>query len=285
MDSTTMQELLHNWVVVLLLVLLVLLAATATALAFVQGREVQLWPPKFGGRPAQKAKSGSGKKDDGKRAGYHEFTVADARDFYAKIAPNYDQRNSGGFLRTQLKVVALIRSQWTRGRQLHVLDLGGGTGKLVAIPFFDEEDIRWTYVDNCPSMAALFQDNLEGSRLEGTAEVRLWSVATACDRLSAAAFDVIILSFTLSSMTEWPDFVKLRRLLRPDGVVIVSDAAHHGVENPLYEVPVDKTVYALKIRTFSVAELTTRAKSAGFAVELLDHVGVGNTDYSFVVKL
>src|SRR5262249_59132759 len=92
------------------------------------------------------------------------YTTDRARDFYQEIAPNYDLRNSGNLVSTHLATVATIQRLRAQRSSLRVLDLGGGTGKLIAIHFFNDPTISWTYVDFCPAMADEFRRNLDRTR-------------------------------------------------------------------------------------------------------------------------
>ena len=65
-----------------------------------------------------------------------EFATNEAKEFYQKIAPYYDLRNSGNLVSTHLSTVARLQAIRDQHSSLRVLDLGGGTGKLIAIHFF-----------------------------------------------------------------------------------------------------------------------------------------------------
>ena len=80
-----------------------LFLASVIIAAFLQGREISIWPPKIGPHPgARLSPPDQHTPADRPTAtgGYmavvdREYAVDRSRDFYQKIAPYYDLRNSG----------------------------------------------------------------------------------------------------------------------------------------------------------------------------------------------
>ncbi|MGH3693640.1 MAG: class I SAM-dependent methyltransferase [Pseudomonas sp.] len=205
--------------------------AGVIVVAFRQGRSISIWPPKFG-PPAGVDPVSPGDETPADRplpagsvvaAVDREYTVDRAREFYEQIAPYYDLRNSGNLVSTHLETVAQIQAIRARKPALRVLDLGGGTGKLIAIHFFNDEMIAWSYVDFCPAMAERFRRNLAGHPLGRNAEIIVEDLTVAVRQLRAASYDVVLLSLVLSSMPTLPDFASIARLLIPGGSLIVTD--------------------------------------------------------------
>src|SRR5262249_30912952 len=119
------------------------LAAVIIA-AFRQGREVSIWPPRIGPRPdaaADRADDADHVAPAGTERASREYTTDQAQDFYQEIAPNYDLRNSGSLVFTHLATVAAIQAIRAQRSSLQVLDLGGGTGKQIAIQFFNDDAV------------------------------------------------------------------------------------------------------------------------------------------------
>ena len=131
----------------------VLFLASVIVAAFLQGREISIWPPKIGPHPGARlcppdwhTSADRPTVTGGPMAGVdHEYAVDRARDFYQQIAPYYDLRNSGNLVSTHLSTVARLQAIRARRSSLQVLDLGGGTGKLIAIHFFNDDAVSWTY--------------------------------------------------------------------------------------------------------------------------------------------
>jgi len=99
------------------------------------------------------------------------YDVKDSKKFYDAISSQYDQRNSASLLRTHEQVIRSIKQAVERRANVKLLDLGGGTGKLVAHHFFDSTTIHWVYVDESALMVEQFRKNLEGTKLRRTVEV------------------------------------------------------------------------------------------------------------------
>ncbi len=275
--------------------MIVLLAGIFVAgvivVAFYQGRSISIWPPRFG--PPVGADrvlpDGETSADRPLPAGGavavvdREYTVDRAREFYEQIAPNYDLRNSGNLVSTHLETVAQIQAIRSRKPALRVLDLGGGTGKLIAIHFFNDEMIVWTYVDFCPAMAERFRRNLVGHPLGRNAEIIVEDLTLAVRQLRPASYDVVLLSLVLSSMPTLPDFASVARLLTPGGSLIVTDISPgYTHANPLYMVPIDGAVVALRTTPVDPMEVIRRASSSGLRMVEQKPLGEGKTYYSFV---
>jgi SAM-dependent methyltransferase len=264
------------------LITLVLIVA-----AFREGRSISLWPPRIGRRQVAPepplAPEAAGR---GPTAGVdREYPVEAANDFYQEIATTYDLRNSGNLVTTHLATVAHLQALRERRPALRVLDLGGGTGKLVAIPFFNDPQISWTYVDRCPAMAAEFRRNLAGYPLVGNATVIVDDLHRVLPQLEPGRYDVVVLSLVLSSMPDLVDFAALRRLLAPDGVLLVADInPGYTRDNPLYKVWVDGSVVALRTTPVEPLELLPRATGAGLRLTGLQTIGSGGAHYSFLAE-
>lgn len=151
----------------------VLFVAGVIVVALRQGRPISILQLRIGSGPrADSARPGDEAPTDRPSPAWgpgevvaREYTVDRAKDFYQEIAPYYDLRNSGDLVSTHLQTVAQIQAIRARRPTLRMLDLGGGTGKQIAIHFFNDDAIWWTYVDFCPAMAAEFRRNLAGHPL------------------------------------------------------------------------------------------------------------------------
>jgi ubiquinone/menaquinone biosynthesis C-methylase UbiE len=257
----------------------VALFVAVALIAFLQGREVSIWPPRIGARSGNAEELASGHAGDDTR----EYGVERANDFYQLIATRYDLRNSGNLVQTHLAALAELRAIRKRRDGMAVLDLGGGTGKLIAVHFFDDLAIRWTYVDFCPAMATEFRRYLTGTPLGRNTEVIVADLTRTVQELPAGSYDVILLSVVLSSMPDLPDFAPIVRLLAPDGSLIVSDIGPgYTHANPLYRVELEGGAVALRTTPVDPFEVVRRATAAGLQPGALRTSGEGNTYYSFM---
>lgn len=215
-----------------------------------------------------------------------EYPVDRARDFYQQIAPYYDQRNSGGVVSTHLATVRRVRAIRTQQPALRVLDLGGGTGKGIAVHFFDDPEVSWTYVDFCDAMAEQFRNNLDGYPLGRNSKVMVDDITRALRQLPAASYDVVLLSLVLSSMRTPPDFVRIAQVLAPGGSLIVTDInPGYTHANPRYRVQVDGGAVALQTTPVDPFEVIQRAEAAGLQESQTTAIGKGEggSYYSFML--
>lgn len=258
--------------------------AVIVGLAFLQGRDVSLWPPRIGPRVYSGPKweeisptTGRDKRPD------REYGVNNSREFYQEIAPYYDLRNSGNLVSTHLATVAELQKAHAERGPLRVLDLGGGTGKLIAIHFFNDDDIAWTHVDSCSAMGEAFRRNLAGTPLGAKSTIILDDLAVAVRQSEPESFDVIVLSLVLSSMPALPDFQDIARLLVPGGRLIVTDISPgYTHANPLYKVVVKEGLVALRTQAVDPYEVVRRAEAAGLRASRQRTLGEGSAYYSFL---
>lgn len=265
----------------------VIFLAIVIIAAFLQGRSISLWPPQIGSRlppPDQHPPADRPTATGGPMAVVdREYAVDQSRDFYHEIAPNYDLRNSGNLVSTHLSTVAELQVIRARRSTMRVLDLGGGTGKLIAIHFFNDDAVSWTYVDSCPAMADQFRRNLAGYPLGTNSKIEVDDLTQAIQQLPSASYDVIVLSLVLSSMPTLPDFAPIARLLTSGGSLIVTDInPGYTHDNPLYKVAINGSVVALRTTPVEPYEVIRRATAAGLRATEQKTLGEGDTYYSFL---
>lgn len=267
-----------------------LFLASVIVAAFLQGRAISIWPPQIGPHPRawpsppdQHTPADRPTVTGPMAVVDREYAVDRARDFYQEIAANYDLRNSGNLVSTHLSTVAQLQAIRARRSTLRVLDLGGGTGKLIAISFFNDDAVSWTYVDFCPAMAEEFRRNLAGTPLGTNSKVVVDDLTRAIQQLPSASYDVVVLSLVLSSMPTLPDFAPIARLLASGGSLIVTDInPGYTHDNPLYKVAVEGPVVALRTTPVDPYEVIRRATAAGLHATEQKMLGEGNTYYSFL---
>jgi ubiquinone/menaquinone biosynthesis C-methylase UbiE len=213
-----------------------------------------------------------------------EYAIQSARTFYDAIAYEYDQRNSPALLRTHEQVIRSIKATVDGRQNPAVLDLGGGTGKLVAQHFFDSADLRWVYVDESPQMASQFKNNLASTKLNKTTQIE--EIAEYLRAAVTDQFDVIVLSLVLTSMEKNPDWAAIAARLAPHGRVIVAeiDAAYTAL-NPHYIVNGGKQRHALKPRLVPLTEILHQAHAAGLKLVTTTPITQSGLTYSFVAEL
>ena len=194
------------------------------------------------------------------------FFPKNSVDFYDKIAKKYDDRNSASLYAAHEKVIDLIverrinkKKEASEGNKIIdmynqkvsfvVMDLGGGTGKLIATKFSRISSIQWHYVDESPLMLKCFTENIIGGSAGEADEFSKIRIITTLsdiehyiDKCQSSdemikLFDVIIISFALTSMHRNPSWKKINNLLSKDGILIISDIdAWYTARFPYYSV-------------------------------------------------
>lgn len=211
------------------------------------------------------------------------FEVDQAIDFYNQIAHKYDERNTDELLEMHRSVIHEIDKCITQNPNCKILDLGGGTGRLIATQFFDKDRITWTYVDQSTRMAEQFQKNMKGTKLKK--EIIIEDISSACEKLQGKKFDIIVISCVLTSLPDFPDFSKIRNLIDQGGIVIVADIdpAYIAV-HPHYSFKLNAKSCALKINLIhplDIIEFLTREglkNISSMSVKKSD-----GTNYSYVI--
>jgi SAM-dependent methyltransferase len=155
---------------------------------------------------------------------------------------------------------------------------------MIAVHFFNDDAISWTYVDVSPAMAAELRQNLAGCPLGDNLEIVIDDLNMAILELPTAAYDVIIMSVVLSSMPTLPDFDAIARLLAPGGILIITDInPGYTRDKPLYKVTIDRNlVVALRTKPVDPYEVVRRAAAAGLHVTGQKTIGEGNFYYAFM---
>ena len=214
-------------------------------------------------------------------AGPNDFEVYRAAEFYEKIAVYYDKGVSNDFTGTHTDLNRVIEGQLSAGNATNVLDLGGGTGRIFG-NFDVNPAVAWHYCDACPAMLNVFSRNF------GKSSVLREAVCQDAEEYlhkSAARFDIIILSFLISSMPHTIDFSLLKHRLIDDGLLIIVEAnPTYSEKKPKFSI-FDKSnnvKYSLKIRPMDAPSLSKSASLVGFKIDdLLSH-NKGDQPYSYI---
>lgn len=211
------------------------------------------------------------------------YGVKESKNFYDSIATQYDQRNSPSLLKTHSQVITSIKDTIIGRRNVKVLDLGGGTGKLVAHHFFDNADILWVYVDESALMAEQFRKNLEGTKLNKCVEVE--EITQYLGRKPDRQYDVILFSLVLTSMERTPDWMQVTSRLASNGRLIIAeiDAAYTAIY-PYYIVKSGALRHALRPKAVPLTQLIHEVRGAGLKLGNSHPISEGQLHYAFVAE-
>ncbi|CAH8239717.1 hypothetical protein VAEU17_6430001 [Vibrio aestuarianus] len=185
-----------------------------------------------------------------------KYTLDRCSEFYNKISPTYDERNTKYLIDSHLIVTEKISELLSSRGELGVLDLGGGTGRTIATHFYHQKNVKWTYVDASSQMKAQFELNARNSKFNSVCKL---SDINDFLRRDENKYDVVILSFVLTSMTQELDYEKLANKINDGGLIIIADIEpEYTAKKPDYEVSVDGTKYSMTMKPVNALELVER---------------------------
>jgi ubiquinone/menaquinone biosynthesis C-methylase UbiE len=190
------------------------------------------------------------------------FETKESVVFYGEIADKYDERNTDELLQTHRDVVTEIKRYVGTRTKSDIFDIGGGTGRTIAEHFYDSTIVRWIYVDACSKMVDRFRYNMSGVQLR--TEAHVMTLNEAYNYFSSVKFDLIVMSFLISSLSERPDFIRISQLMSPGGLLIVADAdpAYTRIR-PYYSFTINDESVALRTNPIHNLELRSLCEKSG----------------------
>lgn len=188
------------------------------------------------------------------------YEVSEAVEFYDLVAPFYDSRHSKDRERTNDSVHSACESYFLDLNGKVICDIGGGTGNLVRK--FRHHELEWVNVDLSQKALDLFQQRYSDALKISARHFDACRGGFAGPR---ETFDIIILSFVLSSMpTQFP-YKRLLPLMKDDAIFVIADNHPEYSRDKLYGYKdVNGKNYALRIRPIDPIVLQTEVEQAGF---------------------
>lgn len=178
--------------------------------------------------------------------------TAAARHEYARAATDYDEQWADYIARTTERTLAAVEP-----RPVRLLDVGCGTGALLR-----EAAVRWP--DAALLGADLAPPMIRVARERGTPGVLVTADAARLP-IAAGSCDVIV---SASALHFWPDPLaalrELRRVIRPDGTLVLTDWCHDYVTCRLLDRWLRWTGRATYHRIFGSRDLVDELAAAGF---------------------
>lgn len=175
------------------------------------------------------------------------FATEVSPSFYDRISQLYDIRNSNFLYTAHQKTVEKLREIFAHKENSRLLDIGSGTGRLIATHFLHRTNIHWTAVDASIGMNKLFSENLEVGKMPFD--------VVCCDVTSDIAnipdienIDVFLLSFSLTSLPNLEPLKNLVERAKNGADFVIADIhAQYTKDHPYYDfVETDGTRIALK---------------------------------------
>ena len=200
-----------------------------------------------------------------------QYNTDSSPDFYSAIAAEYDLRNSTSLRQLHLEIVRRIRIERDKcpKEKFRVLDLGGGSGRIIAEHFFSDSKMEWVNLDASSEMIANFNSNFSGSKMRVEAHKCNILIEKSFRKiLSNQKFDIILLSYTLSSMAKNPNWAVVTDFLTKGGVLLIGEAdASYLVRKPDFDVQSGSTVHKLKLRVQEGTQLKNELVGLGLKVD------------------
>lgn len=151
-------------------------------------------------------------------------------EFYDAVAPFYNNRNTGKYLATYVEIDTAIRSLLPSVEGISMCDIGGGTGTLLR--WFLRNDVKWTNIDISRNSLHVFETEFAPYKYKSS---RVKDARTARFIDNGETFDVIVMSYLLSSLEQPPDFKQVRNAMHEHSLLVVADNHFDYVQkNPRY---------------------------------------------------
>ena len=208
---------------------------------------------------------------------YDIFPLAKAAEFYDSIAPFYNRRNTGKYLATYVEIYQAIATFCARLDGAKVADLGGGTGFL--LHRFQQHAVNWLNVDISRGALKVFEGDFN---FYDSKTMRLLDVARDTFFKPTEQFDVVAMSYLLSSMDSSPDFQQILNAMKDDSILIVADNhASYVDQNRFYGfTDVEGKNLAIAPRPMVPAEIRALVSNSGFNEVLYKEIAVDAKPYS-----
>jgi 2-polyprenyl-3-methyl-5-hydroxy-6-metoxy-1,4-benzoquinol methylase len=194
---------------------------------------------------------------------YTEFELSNSVEFYDLVAEFYDERNTQNYEKTYDLIHSLCQDHKGDLSGISICDLGGGTGAL--LKKFMHHNVHWTNVDLSKKALSVFEKNYAEF---STKAKRPFDIVNGSYPKPNEKFDVVIMSFVLSSLpTNFP-FRNLNKIMLPSSVLIIADNhMEYSTGKPFRFKEVNGQNYALKTKPIDPFVLKTQVTKQGFHQE------------------
>lgn len=182
-------------------------------------------------------------------------------EFYDAVAPLYNNRNTGKYLATYVEIDAAIRSLLPSVEGISVCDVGGGTGTLLR--WFLRNEVKWSNIDISRRSLNVFESEF-ASYINKT--IRIRDVRAEKFLEPGEFFDVVVMSYLLSSLDRLPDFAQIRGAMREHSILVVADNHFDYVQkNPRYGFDgLNGQTLSIFPRPMFPDDLRSQVQAAGF---------------------
>lgn len=208
-----------------------------------------------------------------------EYPTDKAIEFYDLVAADYNNEYQSNVqvqetyraIENEIGEIFISKS----GEKVKVLDIGGGAG-LLTRSYRTRNDLDWTHCEPSSGMMKQFDDSFKTAALNPKRE--LATIEQVVKNLAGEKFDIILLSFVLSSLDRFPDFSSLKPLLNETGILIVADVNvnltggedDNGKGGSLLSITCKNgngETLGLRLTQLDILGLITDLTNAGFAIK------------------
>lgn len=172
------------------------------------------------------------------------YDVNESHDFYEAIAHSYDERNTELRYKAHQRTVGAIRGALLHTHQQYkIVDLGCGTGKIIASSFVHSENITWVGVDYSEKMLSQFCQNMDENSISFSSIESDIQTSIPVEEIMTA--DVVLLCFVLTTSHAEDMLAQIMRSIKPGGSLIISDIhPYYTTKRPFYDfqVPNDRFI-------------------------------------------
>ena len=156
--------------------------------------------------------------------------LANAVVFYDAAAPFYNNRNTGKYLATYAEIEASIQALLPSIDGISVCDVGGGTGTLLR--WFLNKNVSWTNIDVSQKSLQIFSTEFAAHKQKS---LRVKDVRAERFLEAGEKFDVIVMSYLLSSLDQLPDLNQVKEAMSDSSLFVVAENHFDYVnKNPRY---------------------------------------------------
>ena len=208
---------------------------------------------------------------------YELLPLSKAAEFYDRIAPLYNKRNTGKYLATYVEIYQAILTHFEAIDGASVCDLGGGTGFL--LHRLQQHAVHWLNVDISRGALRVFEEDFN---VYNTKSWRQLDVGRDRFVRPGEKFDIVVMSYLWSSMDGSPDLEQVRSAMHDSSLLVVADNhASYVDDNRHYGfTDVGGKNLAIAPRPMVPSELRSLVTSRGFTEVAFKEIAVDGKPYS-----
>ena len=207
------------------------------------------------------------------------FQPSESVEFFDLIADQYDARNTSFVLDAHKQIIREISPLVDKQERTNVLDVGSGTGRAIALHYFERQSVQWTALEPSEQMRKMFRANMDGSGMSW--EVIDGGLSDLPKFEGKAPYDIVIMSLVLTSIEATPDLAGLIKLINKGGKLIIADFFD---SSQYYDFNLSARRVALFNKKFPIFEIVEACLSCGMSLNKVTRIpNKNNRGFTFVM--